>query len=69
MKESLDYMSKTDMVYIMYYKKLKQKFVSKKKLKEGDDPLLVEELSCDDDWIADPSDEEYENGGEIATCG
>lgn len=55
------------LVYIMYNKKLKRKFVSKKKLGEDDDPLIVEELPSDDEWLADPSIEDDENSEEVGT--
>ncbi|KAI3516120.1 hypothetical protein L1887_15030 [Cichorium endivia] len=53
------------LVYIMYNKKLKNKFIKKKKLREEDDPLLVEEVPSDDEWVADPSDDEDDNGEEL----
>ncbi|XP_052624969.1 uncharacterized protein LOC128132437 [Lactuca sativa] len=53
------------LVHIMYNKKLKRKFVSKKKLGEDDDPLIVEELPSDDEWLADPSIEDDENSEEV----
>ena len=52
----------------MYNKNLKQNFVSKKKLGEGDDPLLVEEVPSDDECLADPNDEDDVNGREVVTC-
>lgn len=55
------------LVHIMYNKKLKRKFVSKKKLGEDDDPLIVEELPSDDEWLADPSIEDDENSEEVGT--
>ncbi|CAI9259862.1 unnamed protein product [Lactuca saligna] len=41
----------------MYNKKLKQNFIKKTKLKEYDDPLVVDEVLSDNEWIANPSDE------------
>ena len=55
------------LVYIMYNKKLKRKFVSKKKLGQGDDPLIVDELPSDDEWLANPSIEDDENSEEVGT--
>ena len=46
-----------DLVYIMYNRKLKQKFVRKTNLKEDDDPLVVENVMSDDEWIDDPNDD------------
>ncbi|KAJ9558026.1 hypothetical protein OSB04_012640 [Centaurea solstitialis] len=51
------------LVYIMYNKKLKQRFQKKKTLKDEEDPLSVEDISCDDEWVANPNDDE--NGDEI----
>ncbi|KAI3764008.1 hypothetical protein L2E82_14008 [Cichorium intybus] len=48
-------------MYIMYNEKLKQKFLKKSSLKEEDDPLLVENVSSDDEWIANPYDDEGES--------
>ncbi|KAH6771558.1 hypothetical protein C2S52_016361 [Perilla frutescens var. hirtella] len=42
----------------MYNKKLKRKFLKKRSQKEEDDPLIVEEVPSDDEWIANPNDEE-----------
>ncbi|KAL4574600.1 hypothetical protein LXL04_021434, partial [Taraxacum kok-saghyz] len=39
-----------DLVYIMYNKKLKQKFNKKSNLKENEDPLDVEYVMSDDEW-------------------
>ncbi|XP_022031007.1 uncharacterized protein LOC110931946 [Helianthus annuus] len=47
-----------DLVFIMYNRKLKQKFVKRSNLKEDEDPLLVENVMSDDEWIADPSDDD-----------
>ncbi|CAH1431047.1 unnamed protein product [Lactuca virosa] len=57
------------LVYIMYNKKLKNKFIKKKKLSDEVDPLLVEELPSDDEWVADPNDDEADNGGESENGG
>ncbi|CAH1434058.1 unnamed protein product [Lactuca virosa] len=51
----------------MYNKKLKQKFIKRTKLKE-DDPLVVEHVLSDNEWIAAPSDDEEDDivgGGEL----
>lgn len=48
-------------MYIMYNEKLKQKFLKKNSLKEEDDPLVVENVSSDDEWIANPNDDEGES--------
>ncbi|XP_062103487.1 uncharacterized protein LOC133814558 [Humulus lupulus] len=59
------------LVYIMYNKKLKHKFFKKQSRREEDDPLIVENVSSDDEWVANPNDEEdgdsraIEVGGEI----
>ncbi|KAK1427815.1 hypothetical protein QVD17_16510 [Tagetes erecta] len=52
-----------DLVFIMYNKKLKQKFLKKADLKEEDDPLLVENVMSDDEWIGDPNDTNENNIG------
>ena len=51
------------LVYIMYNKKLKQRFQKKKTLKDEEDPLSVEDIPSDDEWVANPNDDE--NGDEI----
>ncbi|KAJ9542821.1 hypothetical protein OSB04_029327 [Centaurea solstitialis] len=51
------------LVYIMYNNKLKQRFQKKKTLKDEEDPLSVEDISSDDEWVANPNDDE--NGDEI----
>ncbi|KAJ9543748.1 hypothetical protein OSB04_023455 [Centaurea solstitialis] len=51
------------LVYIMYNKKLKQRIQKKKTLKDEEDPLSVEDISSDDEWVANPNDDE--NGDEI----
>ncbi|KAF5810448.1 putative HAT dimerization domain, ribonuclease H-like superfamily [Helianthus annuus] len=53
-----------DLVYTMYNRKLKNKFIKKSTLKEGDDPLVVENVMSDDEWIADPSGDESDIGGD-----
>lgn len=45
------------LVYIMYNKKLKHRFLKKKARKEEEDPLTVENLSSDEEWTANPTDE------------
>lgn len=34
-----------------------QKFIRKTKLKDSDNPLVVDEVLSDNEWIANPSDE------------
>ncbi|CAI9291352.1 unnamed protein product [Lactuca saligna] len=51
-----------NLVYIMYNKKLKQNFIKRTKLKE-DDPLVVDHVLSDDEWIAAPSDGEEDDIG------
>jgi hypothetical protein len=46
-----------DLVYIMYNKKLKQKFIKKGTLKEEEDPLVLENVVSDDEWIAEPAND------------
>ncbi|KAL4556083.1 hypothetical protein LXL04_038723 [Taraxacum kok-saghyz] len=48
------------LVYIMYNKKLKQKFIKKSQQKE-EDVLLVEHVMSDDEWIANGNDDEKDN--------
>ncbi|PON81575.1 HAT, C-terminal dimerization domain containing protein, partial [Trema orientale] len=48
------------LVYIMYNKKLKHKFLKAKSRKEEDDPLIVENVSSDDEWVANLNDEDDE---------
>ncbi|XP_076928218.1 uncharacterized protein LOC143592101 [Bidens hawaiensis] len=45
----------TKLVYIIYNKKLKNKHIKRASLKDGQDPIVVEEVLSDDEWIADPS--------------
>ncbi|KAM0018998.1 putative HAT dimerization domain, ribonuclease H-like superfamily [Helianthus debilis subsp. tardiflorus] len=54
-----------DLVFIMYNRKLKQKFVKRSNLKEDEDPLLVENVMSDDEWIADPSDDDDEDAIQV----
>ena len=59
------------LVYIMYNKKLKHNFFKKQSRKDEEDPLIVENLSSDDEWVANPNDEDdsdtrtIEVGGQI----
>ncbi|KAH6779234.1 hypothetical protein C2S52_010471 [Perilla frutescens var. hirtella] len=46
------------LVYIMYNKKLKHKFLKKQSRKMEDDPLIIEEVPSDDEWLANSNDEE-----------
>ncbi|XP_057808409.1 uncharacterized protein LOC131022882 [Salvia miltiorrhiza] len=45
------------LVYIMYNKRLKHKHSKRQLRKEKDDPLVVEDVASDDEWIANPNDE------------
>ncbi|XP_021971526.1 uncharacterized protein LOC110866691 [Helianthus annuus] len=55
-----------DLVFIMYNRKLKQKFVKRSNLKEDEDPLHVEKVMSDDEWIADPRDDDDDDDDEDA---
>ena len=46
------------LVYIMYNKKLKHKHLMKQSSKEEDDPLIIETLPSNDEWVANPDDDE-----------
>ncbi|XP_071726331.1 uncharacterized protein [Rutidosis leptorrhynchoides] len=52
-----------DLVYIMYNRKLKQKFMKKKN--EEEDPLCIENVMSDDEWLIGESSETHaeEDGG------
>nr|KAJ0207101.1 hypothetical protein LSAT_V11C500294580 [Lactuca sativa] len=66
-RNQLNTVRMNNLVYIMYNKKLKQKFIKRTKLKEND-PLVVEQVLSDDEWIAAPSDGEEDDiggGGEL----
>lgn len=45
------------MAYIMYNKKLKDRHIKKKALTEEEDPLVVENVPSDNEWIAGGNDE------------
>lgn len=47
-----------DLVYIMYNRRLKYNFMKKLSLKDEDDPLIVEDVPSDDEWMVDPENEE-----------
>ncbi|KAJ9555338.1 hypothetical protein OSB04_009952 [Centaurea solstitialis] len=47
-----------NLVYVTYNKKLRDRFLKKQSLKEEDDPLIVDEVPSDDEWIANRDDEE-----------
>ncbi|XP_062104413.1 uncharacterized protein LOC133815612 [Humulus lupulus] len=57
------------LVYIMYNKKLKHKFFKKQSRREEDDPLIVENVSSNDEWVANPNDEEDGDSREIEVGG
>lgn len=46
------------LVYIMYNKKLMHRHLNKQKRKVDEDPLIVDDVPSDDEWIANPNDEE-----------
>ncbi|PON94663.1 LOW QUALITY PROTEIN: HAT, C-terminal dimerization domain containing protein [Trema orientale] len=48
------------LVDIMYKKKLNYKFLKAQSCKEEDDSLIVENVSSDDEWVANPNDEDDE---------
>ncbi|KAK2656547.1 hypothetical protein Ddye_009599 [Dipteronia dyeriana] len=39
------------LVYIMYNKRLQHKFIKTQKLKDDEDPLVIEDLPSDDKWM------------------
>ncbi|KAK3211080.1 hypothetical protein Dsin_015786 [Dipteronia sinensis] len=39
------------LVYIMYNKRLKDKYLRRQKLKENEDPLILDNVSSDDEWM------------------
>ena len=47
-----------DLVYIMYNRKLKYNFMKKLSLKDEEDPLIVEDVPSDDEWMVNPDNEE-----------
>ena len=47
------------LVYVMYNRKLKERFLKKSKQKE-EDALVVEHVMSDDEWVANPSDDDEE---------
>ena len=54
-------------VYIMYNKKLRHKFVKFHSLREEDDPLIIENVPSDDEWIANPNLNDEEDNDNIET--
>ncbi|KAF4355330.1 hypothetical protein F8388_026600 [Cannabis sativa] len=46
------------LLYIMYNRKLKHNFLKKQSGSVEYDPLIVENVSSDDEWVANPNDEE-----------
>lgn len=55
------------LVYIMYNKKLKDKHLKKQSRKDEDDPLIVEDIPSDDEWVASPNDEDEDD--DVDECG
>lgn len=53
------------LVYIMYNRRLKQKYLKKQSQSEKEDPLIVENAPSDDEWIAEPSDEADESNENV----
>lgn len=45
----------------MYNKKLRFGFLKKQSRKDEDDPLIVEDVPSDDEWVANPCDDEIES--------
>ncbi|KAK3227109.1 hypothetical protein Dsin_006971 [Dipteronia sinensis] len=41
------------LVYVMYNKKLKDRHLRRKKLKENEDPLVLDRVPSDDEWMVD----------------
>ena len=41
------------LVYIMYNKKLKDRHIKRKALKEDQDLLVIDQVPSDDEWVAD----------------
>ncbi|KAK3225072.1 hypothetical protein Dsin_004934 [Dipteronia sinensis] len=52
------------LVYIMYNKKLKLRYLQNRSSKKDDDPLINQDLPSDDEWIANPNDEESTKVGD-----
>ncbi|XP_021974444.1 uncharacterized protein LOC110869504 [Helianthus annuus] len=50
------------LVYVMYNRRLKQKFINKTNLKDDEDPIVADEVLSDNEWIANPSGDEDEDG-------
>lgn len=55
------------LVYIMYNKKLKTKFLRKKALKEDEDPLVIDHLPSDDEWVAGQDDDSHSTDASVVT--
>ncbi|KAK0582738.1 hypothetical protein LWI29_029002 [Acer saccharum] len=51
------------LVYIMYNKRLKDRHLRRQKLKENEDPLLLDRVPSDDEWLVDEEDE-FRNDGD-----
>ncbi|KAL0917819.1 hypothetical protein M5K25_012913 [Dendrobium thyrsiflorum] len=41
------------LVYIMYNRRLKDRNLNKKELKDDEDPLIWEDMTSDDEWFVD----------------
>ena len=52
------------LVYNMYNKKVKHKHLIKQSSKEVDDPLIIETLPSDDEWVANPPNDKDEDEDE-----
>ncbi|KAK2664975.1 hypothetical protein Ddye_003549 [Dipteronia dyeriana] len=50
------------LVYILYNKRLKDRQSRRQKLKENEDPLLVDHLPSDDEWLVEDEDELRNDG-------
>ncbi|MFS7995502.1 putative HAT dimerization domain, ribonuclease H-like superfamily [Helianthus anomalus] len=65
---STDRMNK--LVYVMYNRRLKQKFIKKANLKDDEDPIVADEILSDDEWIANSSgDEDEDEDGMVGVGG
>ena len=52
------------LVYIMYNKKLKLRYLQNRSSKKDEDPLINQDLLSDDEWIANSNDEESTEVGD-----
>ncbi|KAL6495069.1 hypothetical protein OROGR_030751 [Orobanche gracilis] len=53
------------LVFVMYNKRLKSRWLKKTSLKEDDDPLLLDEIPSDDEWMVDENGSN--NSGSVLT--